>query len=964
MDKILKILLLSILSLNVFAQGFTSNNTVTGNFRIINGVIDLGDFASDPSTFANGQMYYNTTTGTFRCKEGGTATDCISEAGIYSATTGGFIPIDPSYFVVATAVTRYVNPTNGSNTICDGKGTGPSSGGIPCAWASVPRAMDDIPNGYTSNVDIRISAGTFTNTETWRVTAIPGAGSPQVRIHGDCTVPTAKFTTTGTGVANVTVAGGGKNGGVTSQVQPLYTPTIASTCGVTTDTAGALPCGSITGVTDSSHFLRATTQTAGAASAYFATLASTSPNLTIVNTATSALTSQSLCPFATVYSAVTILGSTIAPGNASTVPGMTVNGIQFTSNTFSPRNVVFNGTKFSGTGSFPNDVVLQGCVATSLMTITSKSAGTGTSIIRSAFLQGIEMFGNFGTVTGLFRPSTTSYCMILNQFGNIGSGSKMATFGGIRLGQSDFEGTCTGIYAGNSVLITDVGNPASISFDVTGQALALADHTQLRAWGSGGFSGKFNSANGNTVTTGSNVVTQTGLYGSLVNLNDSTKDWALTGHPIFSNASVLVGTPARSDTTSGSYVVKTGAFSEIAVATLSQGGTGTGTTFTLGSAVFAGTSGVYSQDNANFFWDDTNNRLGILDATPAASLTVGTGDLFQVNSLGRVLTDVGTSGAGNLALSFVGDTDTGWYHPAADQMAFQSGGATRTLFYNGGIYATPDTATANTNPFYMEQSNTQRSALTFVNLNGASATAHAALLIETASGGGDPFTYYVPVGSQVWTTGVDRSDSGKFKISTSAALETNTRLIIDPATGVLTVPALTINGGVLYTNGSGVFAQTAAGTTSQVLHGGAIPSFGAVLLDSEVFGTLPTANGGTGGTYPITLTSIPLSGSLSAATLNSLVLPARSFTVTAQRINVSVAGSTGSTNVVLRVTDGTNNCDASFACNATAGAKRPTLSGTCTFSASATLTMSVNSTGDCVTPPVILGVLDIEGNWP
>ncbi len=37
---------------------------------------------------------------------------------------------------------------------------------------------------------------------------------------------------------------------------------------------------------------------------------------------------------------------------------------------------------------------------------------------------------------------------------------------------------------------------------------------------------------------------------------------------------------------------------------------------TQGSVVFAGPSGILSQDNANFFWDDTNNRLGLGTATP------------------------------------------------------------------------------------------------------------------------------------------------------------------------------------------------------------------------------------------------------------------------------------------------------------------------------------------------------------
>lgn len=53
-----------------------------------------------------------------------------------------------------------------------------------------------------------------------------------------------------------------------------------------------------------------------------------------------------------------------------------------------------------------------------------------------------------------------------------------------------------------------------------------------------------------------------------------------------------------------------------------NGGTGTGTAFTTGSIVFAGASGVYSQDNANFFWDSTNHKLGIKNAAPTTELHV------------------------------------------------------------------------------------------------------------------------------------------------------------------------------------------------------------------------------------------------------------------------------------------------------------------------------------------------------
>ena len=51
---------------------------------------------------------------------------------------------------------------------------------------------------------------------------------------------------------------------------------------------------------------------------------------------------------------------------------------------------------------------------------------------------------------------------------------------------------------------------------------------------------------------------------------------------------------------------------------------------TAGSVVFGGTGGIIAQDNANLFWDDSNNRLGIGTATPTVDLNLeGTAALFD-----------------------------------------------------------------------------------------------------------------------------------------------------------------------------------------------------------------------------------------------------------------------------------------------------------------------------------------------
>jgi hypothetical protein len=55
------------------------------------------------------------------------------------------------------------------------------------------------------------------------------------------------------------------------------------------------------------------------------------------------------------------------------------------------------------------------------------------------------------------------------------------------------------------------------------------------------------------------------------------------------------------------------------------------TALTTGSVGFIGASGALLQDNANFFWDDTNNRLGLGTNAPTTAL-----DIFGSGIIGRI----------------------------------------------------------------------------------------------------------------------------------------------------------------------------------------------------------------------------------------------------------------------------------------------------------------------------------------
>lgn len=89
---------------------------------------------------------------------------------------------------------------------------------------------------------------------------------------------------------------------------------------------------------------------------------------------------------------------------------------------------------------------------------------------------------------------------------------------------------------------------------------------------------------------------------------------------------------------------------------------------TAGSVVFASATNTYGQDNANLFWDDSNNRLGIGTATPSVALQV----------VGTLLAADGAVGAPTY--SYTSDPDTGRTWAGSGVEAFIANGALTHLW--------------------------------------------------------------------------------------------------------------------------------------------------------------------------------------------------------------------------------------------------------------------------------------------
>ena len=147
-------------------------------------------------------------------------------------------------------------------------------------------------------------------------------------------------------------------------------------------------------------------------------------------------------------------------------------------------------------------------------------------------------------------------------------------------------------------------------------------------------------------TTSPLLATAAGTTGQvLVGNTGGAPSWAtLTGIGVTSFSGGTTGLTPASPTT--------GAITLAGTLGVANGGTGTTTAFTAGSVVFAGASGVYSQDNANLFWDNANDRLGIGTATPSEVLEISSATDPKIRFVDVGNTDAKIGIVGSTALGF------------------------------------------------------------------------------------------------------------------------------------------------------------------------------------------------------------------------------------------------------------------------------------------------------------------------
>ena len=312
--------------------------------------------------------------------------------------------------------------------------------------------------------------------------------------------------------------------------------------------------------------------------------------------------------------------------------------------------------------------------------------------------------------------------------------------------------------------------------------------------------------------------------------------------------------------------------------------------FTPGSVIFAGATGQLAQDNAEFFWDNTNFRLGIGTAVPDSPLTISTNT--------ATLPIPGTTATGTLL--HVGGADGTKARILID--AFSNGvsattNAKFTARTAAGTAASPTATQANND--FATFSGVGYGTTGYGNGGGAIIFTASQNWTDTANGTDLRFLT-TGNGSSTAVENMRLTHGGNLLIGTTTdtgqLLQVNGTSIFAGQATLSVAPVMSTLTGYLYGNGSSpVTAATTIPTSSLS---------GTVSLTTQVSGLLPVANGGTGvGSF--TANQVIIAGTTSTGPMTVVAAGTTGQVLTAQGSSAPI-WATPTTGTVTSVTGSGN----------------------------------------------------------
>lgn len=354
----------------------------------------------------------------------------------------------------------YVSTTGNDTT---GDGVTPAT-----AYATVQRALNDLPQGWRADVWISVAAGTYAGAQNWVLNVLPGA-----RNTISVSAVTGRVFVTGD-LTPIQALTGGSGGVLVPGKVAQYTHAVGAYAAT---------------ITDGSHWImQAGVGTNAASLSARCVRASTTPNVVIVDSSTGALTNPQLMTWTTIFSGAINITSPAFYGTPPVFFG--VQGIRFNA-TGVGRGVSFRGCRFDVANSGQDN----GLIACTFMSGTQTQTGNNqiaSTSSSSLYVAGsLSLSGSFQSVSVNVFAGAPSVAAHLMGGGTSSTVTSMTVPAFVNLfATNDFEGTGDGIHlrAGSSV---GASGSVPCSFAMTnGRPIVVAGGSQVfgsQSWtGTGG----------------------------------------------------------------------------------------------------------------------------------------------------------------------------------------------------------------------------------------------------------------------------------------------------------------------------------------------------------------------------------------------------------------------------------------------------------------------------------------------